>query len=149
MALEVERHNEARSPSPTGSTVPLPVARIGPSMPRKPKLRGGSSSVKRRQRHLRGFAATRRVSASPDARRRQADDHSSMAWSREKRDAARQAKLEDIREQVASGTLLIREMTEVERVHWAARDAKWTPEERERRDAALRNRRRREKFDAE
>ena len=63
--------------------------------------------------------------------------------------AARQAKLEDIREQVASGTLLIREMTEVERVHWAARDAKWTPEERERRDAALRNRRRREKFDAE
>lgn len=71
-----------------------------------------------------------------------------MAWSREKRDAARQTKLEEMSEQVEAGTLVIREMTEIERAQWAARDARWTPEERDRRDAALKSRRRREKFDA-
>jgi hypothetical protein len=91
----------------------------------------------------------RRVSASPDVRCSQEDDHSTMAWSREKRDAARRAKLEDIREQVASGALVIRKMTEIERAQWAARDAKWTPDERDRRDTALKSRRRREKFDTQ
>jgi hypothetical protein len=71
-----------------------------------------------------------------------------VAKTSQERDAeARQAKLEHIREQVASGDLVIREMTDAERAEWAkqrgARDASATPAERARRDDALRNRRRR------
>jgi len=70
-----------------------------------------------------------------------------VAWSREERDRAHQAKLEHIREQVASGALVIRQMTKAERAHWerrhAALEAKWIPEERARREVALKNRRQR------
>jgi hypothetical protein len=59
----------------------------------------------------------------------------------------RQAKLEHIREQVSSGRLVIREMTEAERATWAKRrsmlEASSTPAERARRAAAIENRRRR------
>jgi hypothetical protein len=59
----------------------------------------------------------------------------------------REAKLEHIREQVASGALVIRQMTRAERVKWArqraALDASFTQAERTRRDSALRNRRQR------
>jgi hypothetical protein len=52
-----------------------------------------------------------------------------------------------MREQVSSGDLVIREMTSAERSTWARRraalEAESTPAERDRRDAALRNRRRR------
>jgi hypothetical protein len=61
--------------------------------------------------------------------------------------AERQAKLEHIREQVSSGTLVIRQMTRSERVKWdeqrATLDANLTSVERTRRDSALRNRRQR------
>ena len=61
--------------------------------------------------------------------------------------ADRQAKLEHIREQVSSGALVIRQMTRAERVKWdeqrAILDANFTPAERTRRDAVLRNRRQR------
>jgi hypothetical protein len=46
-----------------------------------------------------------------------------MAWSREQRDKAREAKLEHIREQVSSGALVIRQMTKTERAYWANRGA--------------------------
>ena len=52
-----------------------------------------------------------------------------------------------LREQIASGALVHREMTHTERAKWAkqrsALDAKLTPAERTRRDAILRERRRR------
>jgi hypothetical protein len=61
--------------------------------------------------------------------------------------AAREAKLEHIREQVLSGALVIREMTKTERAKWAKQratlEAKWTPAERTRGIAALRERHRR------
>jgi hypothetical protein len=60
---------------------------------------------------------------------------------------ARNAKLERIREQVASGDLVLHEMTPGERAKWAERrvllDARLSPSERSRRDAILRERRRR------
>ena len=59
----------------------------------------------------------------------------------------REAKLEHIREQVASGALVIRQMTRAERVKWAKQravlDASFTQAERTRRDSVLRNRRQR------
>jgi hypothetical protein len=68
--------------------------------------------------------------------------------SRERDHQARQAKLEHVREQVASGQLVIREMTDAERVRWAKQralsDARSTPEERARRAAAVEPRRKRE-----
>jgi hypothetical protein len=67
--------------------------------------------------------------------------------SRERDQEAREAKLEHMREQVASGQLVIREMTRVERSTWATREAlveaRSTPEERARRAVALENRRKR------
>src|SRR6266576_3518140 len=52
-----------------------------------------------------------------------------------------------MREQIASGALVLREMTHTERAKWAkqrsALEAKLTPAERTRRDAILRERRRR------
>ena len=67
--------------------------------------------------------------------------------SRERDHEARQAKLEHVREQVASGQLVIREMTDAERVRWAKRgassEARSTPAERARRAAAVENRRKR------
>lgn len=67
--------------------------------------------------------------------------------SREREQEARQAKLEHVRDQVSSGDLVIRTMTDAERAKWAKRraklDASATPTERARRDAALENRRRR------
>jgi hypothetical protein len=66
----------------------------------------------------------------------------------EREQEARQAKLDNVREQVASGTLVIREMSTAERTMWtrqqAASDARATPGERARRATALENRRRRE-----
>lgn len=60
---------------------------------------------------------------------------------------ARQAKLEHVREQVSSGRLVIREMTEAERAKWSKRrgmlEASSTPAERARRAAAIKSRRRR------
>lgn len=67
--------------------------------------------------------------------------------SRERADDAREAKLEHIREQVSSGDLVIRGMTKAERVKWARQRAKLeansTPEERRRREDALKNLRKR------
>jgi hypothetical protein len=66
----------------------------------------------------------------------------------EREHEAREAKLEHVREQVASGQLVIREMSETERARWAAQDAvseaRATPLERDRRTRALENRRRRQ-----
>ena len=59
---------------------------------------------------------------------------------REKEEAAREGRLEHIRDQVSSGELVVRQMTDSERAHWdshsAASDRQATPEERSRRDAA-------------
>jgi len=67
--------------------------------------------------------------------------------SRERDHEARQAKLEFVREQVASGQLVIREMTKAERVRWAKQransEARSTPAERARRAVAVENRRKR------
>jgi hypothetical protein len=67
--------------------------------------------------------------------------------SRERDHEARQAKLDHVREQVASGQLVIREMTDAERVTWAKRraisDARSTPAERTRQAVAVENRRKR------
>jgi hypothetical protein len=66
---------------------------------------------------------------------------------REREREAREAKLAHMREQIASGTLVIRQMTRAERSKWAKqlarRDELLTSVERVKRDAALRNRRRR------
>ncbi len=66
---------------------------------------------------------------------------------REREHDAREAKLEHMRELVSSGVLVIRPMTRAERAKWAERRAKLdkdaTPQERVRREAALRNLRRR------
>jgi hypothetical protein len=57
------------------------------------------------------------------------------------------AKLELVQEQVASGTLVIRQMTSAEQARWAAHtekvEASSTPEQRTRRAAGLENRRKR------
>jgi hypothetical protein len=57
-----------------------------------------------------------------------------------------------MREQVASGALVIRQMTHAERSasakQVAAFDAKLTPKERSKRDAALRERRRRSAYNS-
>jgi len=67
--------------------------------------------------------------------------------SRERDHEERQAKLEHVREQVESGQLVIREMTEAERVTWAKRraisDARSTQAERTRQAVAAENRRKR------
>jgi hypothetical protein len=67
--------------------------------------------------------------------------------SREREQEARQAKLEHVQEQISSGDLVIRKMTNAERAKWEKRrsqiDASATPAERARRTAALENRRRR------
>ena len=67
--------------------------------------------------------------------------------SRERDHEARQAKLEHVREQVASGQLVIREMTDKERARWAKQnassEARSTPAERARRAVAVENRRKR------
>ena len=67
--------------------------------------------------------------------------------SREREDEVREAKLAHMRDQISSGQLVIREMTDDERAKWAKRrdmiDESSTPTERARRAAALRNRRRR------
>ena len=66
---------------------------------------------------------------------------------RERDHDARQAKLELVREQVASGQLVIREMTKAERLKWAKQrassEARSTPAERARRAVAVENRRKR------
>ena len=65
----------------------------------------------------------------------------------EREHAARQAKLDHIRDQVVAGKLVVREMSDAERVRWdsqhAASDARATPAERARRARELENRRRR------
>lgn len=65
----------------------------------------------------------------------------------EREHAAREAKLARIDEQVATGGLVIREMSDAERARWATRDAasdaRATPAERARRTRELENRRRR------
>jgi len=67
--------------------------------------------------------------------------------SRERDHEARQARLEHVREQVSSGNLVIRQMTDAERVKWAKRrvvlDDSSTSAERARRAAAIEVRRRR------
>jgi hypothetical protein len=67
--------------------------------------------------------------------------------SREREHDAREAKLAHVRDQVASGDLVIREMTKAERARWAKQrasaEARSTPAERARRAAAVENRRKR------
>ena len=63
--------------------------------------------------------------------------------SQERAAAARQAKLDNVREQVASGDLVIRQMTHEERQKWVEHDSRSTSEERTRREAALKGRRQR------
>ena len=67
--------------------------------------------------------------------------------SRERDHETREAKLEHVREQVASGQLVVRKMTDAERAKWAKRrgvlEASSTPAERARRAAAVENRRKR------
>lgn len=66
--------------------------------------------------------------------------------SRERADEAREAQLEHIRNQVSSGDLVIREMTNAERTKWAeqraATEVGSTSAERVRRQAVLNSRRR-------
>ena len=68
---------------------------------------------------------------------------------REREEDAREGRLEHIRDQVASGDLVVRQMTDSERAHWddhsAAADRQATPEERTRRDAARKKKRERKK----
>jgi hypothetical protein len=71
-----------------------------------------------------------------------------MAKTRTEREQdARQAKLDHVSAQVASGQLVIREMSQAERARWAKQnaisEARATPVERARRATALENRRRR------
>ena len=64
---------------------------------------------------------------------------------REREEDAREGRLEHLRDQVSSGELVVRQMTDCERAHWndhsAASDRQATPEERTRRDAARKKRR--------
>ncbi len=71
---------------------------------------------------------------------------------REREDDAREGKLEHIRDQVSSGELVVRQMTDSERAHWdehsATSDRQATSEERKRRDAARKKMRDRNKRNA-
>jgi hypothetical protein len=62
----------------------------------------------------------------------------------EREDDQREERLEHMREQIASGELVVRQMTASERRHWKERSDSFhdhaTPEERARRDAARRKR---------
>jgi hypothetical protein len=62
----------------------------------------------------------------------------------EREDDERQERLEQMREQVSTGDLVVRQMTASERRHWEERSAAFddhaTPEERSRRDAARQKR---------
>jgi hypothetical protein len=64
--------------------------------------------------------------------------------SQEREDDAREGKLQHIRDQVSSGELVVRQMTDSERAYWneqsAASERRATPEERTRRDAARKKR---------
>ncbi len=64
---------------------------------------------------------------------------------RERDEDAREGRLEHFRDQVVSGELVVRQMTDSERARWdehsAATDRKATPEQRARRDAARKKRR--------
>jgi hypothetical protein len=76
------------------------------------------------------------------------EERSLMAKTRTEREQdARQAKLDHVSAQVASGQLVIREMSTAERARWAKQnaisEARATPVERARRATALENRRRR------
>ena len=68
---------------------------------------------------------------------------------RERDEDEREGRLEHFRDQVASGELVVRQMTDSERRRWdehsAASDRQATPEQRTRRDAARKNRRNRNK----
>ena len=63
----------------------------------------------------------------------------------EREEDAREGLLEHIRDQVSSGELVVRQMTDAERTRWddhsAASDRQATPEERKRRDAARKKKR--------
>ena len=67
--------------------------------------------------------------------------------SAEQQQEKRETKLEHYREQLASGELVVRQMTESERAYWnehsAAADRQATPEQRKRRDTAREKRRQR------
>jgi hypothetical protein len=81
------------------------------------------------------------------------DDKQPMARTRQEREAdAREEQLEHIRDQISSGELVVRQMTNSERVRWedhsAAVDRQATPDERTRRDAARKKRRDRNKRNA-
>lgn len=71
---------------------------------------------------------------------------------RERSEDAREDRLEHIRDQVSSGELIVRQMTDSERKHWneqsAAADRQATPEERTRRENARKRRRDRDKRNA-
>jgi hypothetical protein len=71
---------------------------------------------------------------------------------REREEEAREGRLEHIRDQVSSGDLVVRQMTDSERARWddhsAASDRQATPEQRTRRDAARKKKRDRKKRDA-
>jgi hypothetical protein len=71
---------------------------------------------------------------------------------REREEEARKGRLQHIRDQVSSGELVVRQMTDSERSHWddqsAVSDRQATPEERTRRDTALKKRRNRDKRNA-
>ena len=71
---------------------------------------------------------------------------------RERDEDARERRLEHMREQVSSGELIVRPMTDSERKQWdkqsAASDRQATPDERTRRDAARKKKRDRDKRSA-
>jgi hypothetical protein len=68
---------------------------------------------------------------------------------RERDEDVREGRLEHIRDQVSSGELVVRQMTESERTRWddhsAVSDRQATPQERTRRDAARKKKRDRNK----
>jgi hypothetical protein len=68
---------------------------------------------------------------------------------REREQDEREKRLEHMRDQVSSGDLVVRQMTDSERAHWddhsAACDRQATPEQRTRRDAARKKRSDRDK----
>jgi hypothetical protein len=68
---------------------------------------------------------------------------------REREQDEREKRLEHMRDQVSSGDLVVRQMTDSERAQWddhsAASDRQATPEQRTRRDAARKKRSDRDK----
>ena len=72
---------------------------------------------------------------------------------RERAAEAYQARLEDIRAQVSSGALVIRQMTKAEQRKWAkqrvALEATWSPQERARQETARKRLHQRAKHSAE